>query len=45
MNQANASTNPNKVGFVFAVVLGGFHFVWALLVLSGLAQPIYDFIL
>lgn len=38
-------TNPNKVGLVFGALLGGFHLVWSLLVLLGIAQSIYDFIL
>ncbi len=38
-------TNPNKVGLVFGAILGGWHFVWALLVFLGFAQTIYDFIL
>ena len=37
-------TNPNKVGLVFGALLGGWHVVWSLLVLFGLAQPIIDFI-
>ncbi|HVY72650.1 MAG TPA: hypothetical protein VG984_01175 [Candidatus Paceibacterota bacterium] len=37
--------NKHKVGLVFAALLGGWHFVWSLLVLSGWAQSIYDFIL
>lgn len=37
--------NNNKVGLVFGALLGGFHFVWSLLVLSGVAQIVYDFIL
>lgn len=36
--------NPNKVGFVFAAILGGWHAAWALLVLAGWAQPFLDFI-
>jgi hypothetical protein len=36
---------PNKVGLVFAALLGGLHAAWALLVLSGYAQAFYDFIL
>jgi hypothetical protein len=36
--------NPNKVGLVIGVLLGGWHLVWALLVLLGWAQPIIDFI-
>jgi hypothetical protein len=38
-------TNSNKVGLVFGALLGGWHLVWSLLVLSGLAQMIYNFIL
>lgn len=30
---------------MFGALLGGFHLVWALLVLLGWAQPIYNFIL
>jgi len=36
--------NPNKVGLVFAAVIGGWHLCWALLVLLGWAQRIIDFI-
>jgi hypothetical protein len=36
--------NPNKVGLVFAAVIGGWHLIWAILVLLGWAQPIIDFI-
>lgn len=38
-------TNKNKVGLVFGSLLGGWHLVWALLVLSGFAQAIYNFVL
>ena len=36
--------DPNKVGLVFAAVMGGWHIVWSLLVLSGLAQRVLDFV-
>lgn len=36
--------NPNKAGGVVAALLGGWHLVWAVLVLIGFAQPIIDFI-
>jgi len=36
--------NPNKVGLVFAAVMGGWHLIWVCLVLLGWAQPIIDFI-
>lgn len=37
--------NAHKVGLVFGVLLGGWHAVWALLVLTGVAQMMYDFVL
>lgn len=37
--------NLNKTGLVWAAILGGWHVVWALLVLLGFAQMVYDFIL
>jgi hypothetical protein len=36
--------NPNKVGLVIGALIGGWHFVWSLLVVIGRAQPIIDFI-
>jgi hypothetical protein len=36
--------NPNKVGLVFAAVIGGWHVCWAMLVALGWAQRIIDFI-
>lgn len=38
-------TNPNKVGLVFGALLGGWHLAWSILVWSGFAQAIYDFVL
>jgi len=38
-------SNPNKVGLVFAILLGGWHLVWSLFVATGLGQLLYDFIL
>ncbi len=38
-------TNPNKVGLVFGAVLAGWHLVWSILVLLGVAGAIYNFIL
>lgn len=40
----NHNVNPSKVGLAFAVFIGCFHAVWALLVALGWAQPILDFI-
>ena len=36
--------NPNKIGLVFAALIGGWHLFWAVLVLVKWAQPILDFI-
>jgi hypothetical protein len=35
---------PNRTGLVFAVLLGGWHLLWSLLVAVGWAQPLVDFI-
>ena len=34
-----------KTGLIFGAFLGGWHLVWSLIVLSGFAQAIYDFVL
>ena len=33
----------NQAGLVIALLLGGFHLMWAMTVASGLAQPLMDF--
>jgi hypothetical protein len=38
-------SNPNKVGLVFAILLGGLHLVWSILVATGVGQILYDFVL
>jgi hypothetical protein len=38
-------SNPNRVGLVFAVLLGGCHLMWAALVAMGLGQVLYSFVL
>jgi hypothetical protein len=38
-------SKPNKVGLVFAILFGGLHLVWSILVATGLGQSLYDFIL
>ncbi len=38
-------TNKHTVGLVFGALLGGLHLCWSLLVLSGYAQAMYDFVL
>ncbi len=39
-----ANLNAIKVGMVFAAVTGGFHLAWSMLVFSGWAQPVIDFV-
>jgi hypothetical protein len=34
----------HKIGLVFALLLGGWHLLWAVLVASGWAQKVADFI-
>lgn len=36
--------NKNKVGLSFAVLLGSWHLLWSLLVATGLAQALLDFV-
>ncbi len=36
--------NSNKAGLVLGALFGGWHLLWSLLVASGWAQPLIDFI-
>jgi hypothetical protein len=36
--------NPTKTGIVVAVLIGGMHAFWLVLVAAGLAQSLIDFI-
>jgi hypothetical protein len=36
--------HPHRAGLVVAILLGGWHFLWSLLVAVGWAQPLIDFI-
>lgn len=38
-------TNKNQVGLLFAVIIGGVHIIWSLLVFLGLGQALLDFIM
>ena len=38
------TVNPNKAGLVLAALLGAWHFFWALLVASGWAQTVLNFV-
>ena len=35
---------PERTALIFAILLGGWHLVWSLLVAAGWAQPLIDFI-
>ena len=35
---------PNSAALVLAILLGAWHLLWALLVATGWAQPLIDFI-
>ena len=37
-------TNPFKVGLVFGIFLGLFHMGWAVLVATGIAQKLMNFV-
>ncbi len=37
-------TNPNRIGLVIGALIGGWHVLWAALVLAGWAQPLLDFV-
>ncbi|MEK7068676.1 MAG: hypothetical protein AAB964_02580 [Patescibacteria group bacterium] len=37
--------DKNKAGLVAGALLGGWHVVWSVLVLTGMGQVIYDFVL
>lgn len=39
-----STVNPNKAGLVFAALLGGWHFLWAILVAAGWAQALLNFV-
>jgi hypothetical protein len=38
------TVNPNKAGLVLAALLGGWHFLWAMLVALGWAQTVLNFV-
>lgn len=38
-------TNTNKAGLVGACILGGWHVIWSVLVLTGLGQILIDFVM
>ncbi len=38
------TVNPNKAGLVLGTLLGGWHFLWAVLVAAGWAQAVLNFV-
>ncbi len=38
------SINTHKAGLMFGIFTGGLHFVWSLLVVTGLGQSLINFI-
>jgi len=42
--QRQMTIGINKTGLALALLLGGFHLIWAMIVASGFAQPLIDFI-
>lgn len=36
--------NANKTGLVLGTLVGGWHFLWAVLVAIGWAQPVLNFV-
>jgi len=36
-------TDPNKAGQVGAVLIGGWHLIWSVLIFLGWAQPLMNF--
>lgn len=43
-NKFIMSVNTNKLGLVFAVLMGGVHVIWSIVVFFGLGQPLLNFI-
>src|SRR5579863_5146268 len=42
--RSRSTVGVNRAALVLALLLSGFHLLWALLVASGAAQPVMDFI-
>jgi hypothetical protein len=38
------TVNPNKAGLVLGALIGGWHFLWAILVAAGWAQVLLNFV-
>ncbi len=44
LSQQQPRIGVNSTGLALGLVVGGLHLLWALLVASGVAQPLMDFI-
>ena len=44
ISSPHSKLGVNRAGLVLALLLGGMHFIWALLVAVGWAQPLMDFV-
>jgi hypothetical protein len=44
MHLGVADMNPHTLGLVLAAFIGGWHLVWSILVLTGWAQAVVDFV-
>jgi hypothetical protein len=43
-DKAMGTVNPNKAGLVLGTLIGGWHFLWAILVAAGWAQTVINFV-
>jgi hypothetical protein len=43
-DKAMGTVNPNKAGLVLGTLMGGWHFLWAILVAAGWAQTVINFV-
>lgn len=44
-NSFRMMINKNSAGLILGSFLGGFHLIWAILVATGVAQPLLDWVL
>ena len=43
-DREQSGISANRAGLIGALMLGGWHLLWSLIVATGLAQPLMDFI-
>jgi hypothetical protein len=44
MSSFESRVRPARAGLVLGALFGGWHFLWAILVAAGWAQPVMDFV-